>query len=709
MRYARTALLAILLLTCACSKESPLNVLLVTFDTTRADRIGCYGYSEPSSPNIDRLALEGTLFTQVFCTNPITLPSHASILTGTYPLLHGVRDNSTFVVPEDVTTLAEIFEEEGYETAAVIGSFVLDSRFNLDQGFAYYNDRLAEGWSKDEMAVRAMNAFGFAERKANLVSLAALEWLKRPRSKPFFMWLHYFDPHQPINPPEPHHSRFSEPYAAEIAYADEQLGQVLTELRRQNEYDRTLIVVTSDHGEGLLDHSEASHSLLIFDSTMQVPLVYRMPGAPADLRLDQLTSTVDIMPTILDLLGFEIPVDVQGQSRAALVMGQEGPGSRAVYGESLVGSLQCGWGALRSLRTTSEKLIHGPDVRYYRVDTDPGEIYNLAASEPEAVERLTRELDARMDLWGASESGESRTLPDEETMRKLASLGYITGGSSATQEIDDELTGVEGKDDPHQTMWLFDLMALSTESLRTGNPFQGIEGLEEVVRNDPDNIAALNYLAKAYLIESRRPELAKEYFERTLAINPNQEEAHHLMCRILRAEGDLEGARRHAESILAFQPHSVPAHFELAGISTSEGNTAQAREYLVKLLEIDESNWGALLELGLSYGRVDEHEEAGTYFKRALDLEPNHPAVLYNVGIWHLQRENIEEAITSLSQAVKNDHPTNADAYYVLGRLLYDQNETARARDALLKARELVQQADRRQVIENILRSIDES
>jgi tetratricopeptide (TPR) repeat protein len=362
---------------------------------------------------------------------------------------------------------------------------------------------------------------------------------------------------------------------------------------------------------------------------------------------------------------------------------------------------------LRSLRTATEKIIHGPKVRYYRVDNDPGEIYNLAEKEPEAVERLTQELDARMSRWEAPESGASRSLPDEETMRKLASLGYITGGSTGTQEIDDALSGVEGKDDPHENLYLFELMSTATENLRKGMAFNGIQELEEVVRKDPDNVAALNYLAKAYLLEAKRPELAREYFERTLAVNPEQEEAHYFMCRMLRGQGDLEGARRHAESILVFQPHSVPAHYELAGIYHSEGDTARAREYLRNLLEIDDSNYGALLELGLSHARQREHEEAGVYLKRALDLEPDHPSVLYNVGVWHYQGGDTLEAIASLSKAVKSN-PQDADAHYVLGRLLYDQNETARAREVLLRARELVRREDQREVINNILTRIDE-
>jgi arylsulfatase A-like enzyme/tetratricopeptide (TPR) repeat protein len=706
MRYARV-LLAALLLVCGCARENQVNVLLITIDTARADRFSCYGYPEPSSPNIDQLAAEGALFTQTFCTNPITLPSHTSIMTGTYPIFHGVRDNSIYVVRDEVTTLAEVLGDAGYDTGAVIGAFVLDSRFNLDQGFATYEDRLAEGWSKDEMAMRAANAFGFAERKANLVTVAALKWLRQPRSKPFFLWLHYFDPHQPVNPPEPHHSRFSEPYVGEIGYTDEQLSSVLDELKRQGEYDRTMIVVTSDHGEGLMEHGEPTHSLLLFDSVMRVPLIFRVPGEPAGLQVDQLSGTVDIMPTILDLLELEIPADVQGRSLAALVRGDAVTSApRSLYMESLVATLQCGWGTLRALRTSDEKLIHGPKPRFYRVDEDPGEIHDLAARDPDAVERLTADLDRAMKRWTSEEATSSQSSPDEETLRKLATLGYISRASHGLSGISSSLDDVQGMDDPHEMRWLFDVIGVATENLRTGYELEGIRQLQQVLTADPDNPSALTCLGKAYMLLGTQPNLARDYFERSLAVDPDQEEALYFMCRIHRAAGELDEAQRCAERILEFQPLALAALQEMASILETRGDPVRAREYLHKLIDVDESNVGALLALGLSHGRQKEHEEAGVYIKRALDLEPENAMVLYNVGVWHLQGGDIEEAIATLSRTVLIN-PMHPDAYFVLGRLLYEQNETERAREALIKARGLARRGDRQQMIDDMLQHID--
>lgn len=690
-----------------CAREQRLNVLLVTIDTARADRFGCYGYAEPSSPNIDALAAEGALFTHAFATNPITLPSHTSIMTGTYPVFHGVRDNSTYMVRESVTTLAEILKGAGYQTSAIIGAFVLDSRFGLDQGFTDYDDRIAADWSKDEIETREANSFGFEERKAHLVTASALEWLRKPHGSPFFLWLHYFDPHQPINPPEPYHSRFNEPYAGEIALADEQLNHVLDELKKQKIYDRTLIVILADHGEGLMEHGEPTHSLLVFDAVMRVPLIFRMPGEPAGLRQDQLASTVDVLPTVLDLLGLETPPEVQGRTLAPLVRGQDmAVAPRSIYMETLVPTLQCGWGSLRAVRTADEKLIHGPRPRLYRVGEDPGELYNLADREPEAVQRLTAELENCLNLWSSPDAAASISATDEETMAKLASLGYIVKVGRGSDPGAGGLKDVIGKDDPHDMRWLFDMIGVATENLRMGYEREGVLQLQQVLAGDPDNPAALTAMGKAYLKLRMDPRVAEGYFEKCVAADPMQEEAHFYLSRILRARGDLEGARHHAEKILEFQPDAVAALSELGKIYESMDQPVRAREHLRHVLEIDRNNVGALVALGLSHGRRGESKEAGEYFKRAVEIAPESPGVLYNQGIWFLQNENVEAAISTMARLVSLD-PNLPDAQFILGKLLYERGDLARARETLLLARRLPQRAEWVAEIDSMLLSIE--
>ncbi|MCA9729603.1 MAG: sulfatase-like hydrolase/transferase, partial [Candidatus Eisenbacteria bacterium] len=674
-----------------------------------AECLSCYGSTSYATPNLDRLASEGVLFENSFSTNPITLPSHTSIMTGSYPMYHGVRDNSTYVVRPDVETLAEVLSANGYATHAVIGSFVLDSRFNLDQGFDSYDDRLDENWSKDELEMRARDAFGFAERKANLVTASAIDWLRKPRSKPFFLWLHYFDPHQPVNPPEPHHSRFTEPYAGEVAFADEQIGAVFQELKKQGEYDRTLVVVVADHGEGLLDHGEPTHSILIFDSTLRVPLIVKMPGAPEAGRHSQrLTSTVDIMPSILDLVHAEAPLDIQtkqfqGKSFASLIEGEPDPEptDRPIYMETMVPQLDCGWGPLRALRTADWKLIHGPKTRLYHVSQDRGEVYDLAAKEPDRVAAMTAELQSRIrDVWASEDAGGSVSAPDKETLAKLASLGYL-GGTGAPRVIED-LSEVDGKPDPYDNRYLFDLISSAIENIRTGQEFRGMQQLQDVLASDPANPMALLNLGRAYLTVTGQADSAMAIFRRCLHSDPQQEDALYYMSRINRELGRPAEAKVFAAKILEVNEFSVPGHYEMAGIESALGDNAEARNHLLAVLELEPGSVPANLELGVLYARDSMHDESGTYFKRALDLDPKNPQVLYNVGVWYMVDGQKEEAISALRRALSYE-PDHRDANYVLGKIYFDQNDAEDARTYLLKAKTVAVTQDRRQAIDAML------
>ncbi|MGH9465677.1 MAG: sulfatase-like hydrolase/transferase [Thermoanaerobaculia bacterium] len=681
---AAAALLA--LSTAGCRPAPRWNVLLVTFDTTRADHLGAYGYPLPVTPNLDRLAAEGISFTRAFATNPITLPSHSSILTGTYPPYHGVRDNSAFVLRDDVTTLAEVLQIEGWTTAAVVGAFVLDSRFNLDQGFEVYDDSIDQGWSWDEQRARAANAFGFAERKANLVTAAARRWLARRGGRPFFLWLHYFDPHEPRNPPEPHHSAFLEPYDGEIAYADEQFGSFLEALRETGEYERTLIVVTADHGEGQMDHGEPTHSLLLFDTTLRVPLIVRIPGVEGGRRVSTIASGVDIMPTVLQLVGLPPPAGLQGRP---LLRGDGSAieGDRGVYMESFVGRLQHGWGELRALRTSELKLIHGPRPRLYRVADDPEEVYDLAAAEPDTVARLTAVLGQQLSAWASASARDSSAAADAEALRSLQSLGYAAG-VAADERVSDDLAAVTGLDDPHERRYLFDLYGVASENLRTERSFEGIRQLEEIVAVDPDDALALSGLGLAYYLHAGQVLKARELFERSLAVEPRQELPRYFLSRIHFALGDLDAAADQCEAILEFQPQSLSALYELGRIHAARGDVAAAQRHYEAALAVDPSSLPTLLGLGTLHARRREHEPAGRYFRRALDVEADNPEVLYNVGIWYLQGDDEAQAASFLERAVERN-PADGDAWFVLGRLYADAGRVADAESALRRARPL--------------------
>lgn len=697
---------ALLLLASGCAPSRSWNVLLVTLDTTRADHLSCYGYEEYTTPNLDRLAKEGVRFSNAFTTNPITLPAHTSIMTGTYPVHHQVRDNSTYFVDDGLTTLAETLSGAGYDTAAVVGAFVLDHRFNLDQGFQLYDDRVDENWSRDEIEARDRDAFGFAERKANLVTLAALQWLdQRQPERPFFLWLHYFDPHQPTNPPEPHHSHFASPYDGEVAFADEQLGRVLDDLRRRGELDRTLVVATADHGEGLFDHGEPTHALLVFDSTMHVPLLLRVPGGPRGMVDSHLASTVDIAPTILDLLDLPGSREFQGRSLAPWIRG-ENPrwDERVIYMESMVGFLEFGWAPLRALRTAEEKLIVGARPRYFRVADDPTEIYDRAKQEPAAVERLTRRLERALASWSRDDERVERGREiDAEAAAKLAALGYVASPRlSPARALRESLDNAEQRDDPIDRRRVFDLFGVASENLRTGAIETGIRQLQEVLDLDPANPTALIALGKAYLVLLSQPETARIYLERAVAADPNQEEGHFFLSRLFLLLGDLDSAQLHAEAILAFHSKSLPALLQLGAIADRRGRSDEARARFEEALEIDPSNVGAIVSLGASYGRSGNPEKARRMLERASELAPGDGTVLYNTGILKLLNEDRAGAEADLTLALERE-PDSPDIQFVLGRLLLQRGERERAESLLRQARRTTSDPERLSEIDELL------
>lgn len=686
-RFRFLGVLVALIAALSCGRPARWNVVLITLDTTRADRLGAYGHADAFTPVIDALAAESWVFESAFATNPITLPSHTSILSGTYPLFHGVRDNTAFRVPDELTMLPEVLKENGWNTAAFVGAFVLDSQFNLDQGFDVYDDQLDRNWAKTEIDARAADAFGFPERKANLVTRAALDWLEGEPSEPFFVWLHYFDPHEPKNPPEPYHSNSPTPYDAEIAYTDEQIGVFLAHLDDRGLLERTLIVLTADHGEGLMDHGEPTHSLLIFDSTMRVPLLFRVPGRAEPERSTVLASIVDITPTVLSLLGIPAPDEIQGYA----LLGPEGamspPRDRAVYSESLVGQLQHGWGALRALRTEREKIIHGPAPRYYRVDEDPDEVYDLSRREPEEVERLTRDLQRAIRHWSKDGGADARVEPGAETISKLQSLGYAAAAQSS-QRVSDDLTSASSAVDPHEKRYLFDLYGVATENIRQGQHLRALRQLDEVIAADPKNSAAMTSLAITYLIDAAQPLKAKELFEQSLAVDPTQEQALYFLAQLETAMGDADAARRHLEEILEFRPASVPALLALGRWHQRDGGSETALEHFQLALEIDPSNVDTLVALAAFHGRAQELDRSGDYLRRALEVAPDNPHVLYNVGVWHLQQRDYEEAVAQLNRALAVN-PADLDAHFVLGRIYAETGQTDLARRALEKARQL--------------------
>jgi arylsulfatase A-like enzyme/Tfp pilus assembly protein PilF len=398
-----------------CGRRARPNVLLVTLDTTRADHVGCYGATPSPTPNFDRLAREGVLFEQAMTPVPLTLPSHATMFTGQIPSRHGVRVNGAYVLPPSAETLAEAFGRAGYQTGAFVSAFVLHRQFGLAQGFDAYDDSLVD------------------ERSGLLTTARALRWLdRRDPQRPFFLWVHFFDPHTPWTPARAYRSLpLPSPYDQEIAAADGSLGEILDWLRARRLLDRTLVAVVGDHGEGLGDHGEAEHGLFLYREAVHVPWVMRLPGAkPAGTRLTTLVGTIDLAPTLCELAGLPPLAAVSGVSLRGVLRGGPEPERRGVLLETSYPRESFGWAPLRGLRTPEWSWIRAPHSELYRLTDDPDERTNLAAGESKTAGALDRWMSEqfRAEEGAATNPAQAGEVP-AEVAERLSSLGYITSSA----------------------------------------------------------------------------------------------------------------------------------------------------------------------------------------------------------------------------------------------------------------------------------------
>jgi arylsulfatase A-like enzyme len=444
------------------------NLLLITIDTQRSDHVGCYRGVPVDTPNIDRLAREGVRFESCIAQVPTTLPSHTTIMTATYPTFHRVRTNHGYRVRDSLDTLAEVLRDRGYRTAAFVSAFVLDTRFGLDQGFDLYDCDLGHqsllftGLMKrtlSSMAWRALFSMGErpTDRVAGETTERALRWLDHVSSGPFFLWIHYFDPHSPYDPPPPYRSRYLdevEPglegtvsvvtlggtrsipraslevekarYRGEVTYTDHNIGILLEELRRKGVLDHTLVVLTADHGESFAENDYYGHGKMLNPPSIRVPLIFRRPGVlPAGRTVSGISRSVDIMPTILDCLGIEGPEAMQGESLLPYIRSGEALPDRAVYCETMtppidelkrVGLIQGGWKYVTAPRGDFEAL--------YRLSDDPGETRNLAAIETAKRDEMRARLTEMLIETSSAEEAERIHL-DDDAVSALRALGYV--------------------------------------------------------------------------------------------------------------------------------------------------------------------------------------------------------------------------------------------------------------------------------------------
>jgi arylsulfatase A-like enzyme len=397
------------------------NLLLVTIDTLRADHVGVYGAAAAQTPTLDGLARRGVMFRNAQTAIPLTGPSHATVMTGLYPPAHGVRDNVVFDLPASRKTLATLLHGQGYRTAAFVGAYPVAAAFGFRQGFDVFDESFHQNPVPGEGA----------ERPANEVADAAIRWIEAGDAEPFFLWTHFYDPHAPYAPPPPFRESFHDhPYDGEIAFADAQVGRVLETLRAAGKLEGTVVAILSDHGESLGEHGEATHAVLVYESTLHVPWIVAGPQVPAGKQIAERVATVDVLPTLLGLVGLPAPPELLGRDLRPALAGKRIPND-GLYAESLFGRLNCRWAALRSWTQGNWKLIDGGESELFDLAADPHESASLASKEPERMRQMQQALRAALQKMApAGDSARPNPISAEQEER-LRALGYTAGGGGA--------------------------------------------------------------------------------------------------------------------------------------------------------------------------------------------------------------------------------------------------------------------------------------
>jgi arylsulfatase A-like enzyme/Flp pilus assembly protein TadD len=598
------------------------NVVVITIDTLRADHLGCYGYRALPTPHIDDLARSSARFTRAFTPVPITLPAHAALFTGSFPMATGMHDFSGNRLPASAVTLAKVLRERNFSTAAFLGAAVLDSRFGLNQGFATYFDHF-EFSRLDEANLDSV------KRPGDQVIDNALAWLKAHPREPFFLWVHLYDPHYPYTPPEPFASRYRErPYDGEIAFADAQVGRLLTFLKETGRYENALLVLAADHGEGLGEHGEKTHGFFVYNSTLHVPLLVKVPGvAPRTIETE--VSLVDVMPTVLQALRLPIPSTVQGRSLLSEVVGKFPANKSNLYAETYLPLLHFRWSQLRALEAGGMKYIEAPQPELYDTRADPQETKNLLPGKqalgPEMHDRLQNLLRRYTPAAGG---GAKETEPTDPALAdRLRSLGYVAISAGAFSDA-------SGKPlpDPKDRIQVYELFSAAMADGQHGRYKESLNKLHEAEKTEPSSLPICYLQALDYYRLKDFPR-AIEQFKSTLELDPK----------------------------FALATYYLGISFGQAG------DYQQAIENLEKALQLDPTNFSAAFDLGAAYLRENRVDDAIQAFERSIKINPENAAAYEALGEVYLYQKRFDEAQKVLELAVTLA-PHMQKAHYQLGR-----------------------------------------
>jgi arylsulfatase A-like enzyme/cytochrome c-type biogenesis protein CcmH/NrfG len=692
----------------------PAGVLLITIDTLPADHLGCYGYRRGATPAMDGLAKQSAKFEHAFAPVPLTLPSHAALLTGTYPLYNGVRDQPGFRLPDDIPTLAESFARTGYATAAVLGSPVLSRRFGLSRGFEEYDDHF--GASTEEQEAGLPNI----KRPAETVVRLALAWLdSRPAGKPFFLWLHFYDPHLPYRAPEPFRSRFADrPYDGEVAYTDWSLGRLFAGLRSRGLFDSTVMALTADHGEGLGDHGESTHGYFIYDSTLRVPLLVKpateapavepplgATGPEQAFALHQASpiplnggaieaqprgikapvSLVDLAVTLLHLAGINAPASMQGTDFSASIVSGAEPRPHPVYAETMYPLLHLGWNPLWALVSQTPagdtvKYIQAPRPELYDLGSDPGETRNEYLSRPAEAAAHRQKLDAFVKAHAPTQPASGRGPVSAETARLFASLGYVAAGGAPAPAF------TTSRRDPKDGVGEHEQLLRAAHAFQAHQPEVAERLLGEVLRKDPQQPLALDYLGTIQFLRHDL-ERARATYARLLQAAPYYATAYIELAHTEALLGERAEAERLYRRATEMDPSNPRPPRELGILLLGAGKLGPAEDLLQQALKLEPADVYALNALGEAAARQQHYEEAAGILQRALAAAHGRQVVLVrlNLGFVYLQLRRFPDVERLMSETIQLA-PRQPQAYALLGAARLQSGDSASAREAFRRA-----------------------
>jgi choline-sulfatase len=583
---ARYCILPLILLIAACGAgdrqkhQAQTPVILISIDTLRSDHLPAYGYRGVNTPAIDALRADSILFNRAYSHCPLTVPSHATVFTGMLPAENGIRDNNGYSLAAGATTLAELLSTRGYATGAAISAYVLRKGSGIERGFASYDDDISQPSGPND---RGMQRDG-----AETVAVAE-KWLAAQTSeKPLFYFLHLYEPHSPYNPPEPHRSRYQNGYDGEIARADELVGRFISRLKDAGLYDKALIVLFSDHGEGLNDHGEDEHGIFLYREALQVPLLVKLPRAKdAGRAVDAPVQLSDIFPTVLALTATgerSLSKSASG-ARSLLDAGARESAARRIYSETYFPRFHFGWSDLHSLITDDHHYIEAPQPELYAV-ADSAEKTNIVADNRRVFAAMRREIEPLIRKAEAP-----RPVTSEEAA-KLAALGYL--GSAAPSE--------GPLPDPKSKTGTFREIREAFKLYRAGRLEEALAFYQRLLRENPRMLDLWDISARA-LLRLGRPNEAIAAAKEGLKVSPQARHLALLIARLVLEQGNIEEAKQHAE--LALQSNPVEAHEILALAALAKDDVDAAERSARAAVQADSADPRALMTLG----RVEKHKK----------------------------------------------------------------------------------------------------